>query len=208
MSLLDLLIKGGWVMVPIFFLSILAVYAILERLMVLGKGVGTSQHWLHGLQEQILTGDVHGAELLCDKKNTPIARVLKVGIKNLNQTSEGIETAMQTAGQAEIYSLEKNLSLLGTVAGIAPMLGFLGTVWGMIRAFMAIAQSTTPITPQLLSSGIYEAMVTTAAGLIVGIVADLGYKYLLTRVQKDVYQLESTANQFLIFIQTHLKRTL
>jgi biopolymer transport protein ExbB len=209
MSLLELLLKGGWIMVPILFLSIVTVYAILERTMALSKTMGISQNWLHILQEQIVTGDIQGAELLCDKKHTPIARVLKAGIKKLDQPAETIEVAMQVAGQAEIYHLEKNLPLLGTIASTAPMLGFLGTVLGMIQAFMAMAQSTaTAITPQLLSSGIYEAMITTAAGLVVGIFADLGYKYLLTKVQKVSYRIELTANQFLLFIQSNLKKTI
>jgi biopolymer transport protein ExbB len=113
---------------------------------------------------------------------------------------------MEAVGQVEVHKLEKNLSLLGTIAGTAPMLGFLGTVTGMIQAFMTMAQSTSSITPQLLSAGIYEAMITTAAGLVVGIVADLGYKYILIRVQKATYHIEHAASQFMLFTQSYLKQ--
>jgi biopolymer transport protein ExbB len=206
MSIFELLLKGGWVMIPILILSILAVYAILERLIVLSKGTGSDETWLNSLQEQILRGDIQGAELLCEQKDSIVARVIKAGIKNLDHSSKTIETAMEATGQVEVNKLEKNLSLLGTIAGTAPMLGFLGTVTGMIQAFMTMAQSTSSITPQLLSAGIYEAMITTAAGLAVGIVADLGYKYILIRVQKATYHMEHAANQFILFTQSYLKQ--
>jgi biopolymer transport protein ExbB len=205
MSILELLLKGGWVMVPILLLSILAVYAIVERLIVLSKDASSDGRWLNSLQEQLLTGDIQGAESMCNQKGSTVARVIKAGIQNLDHSPKTIEAAMEAAGQVEVNKLEKNLSLLGTIAGTAPMLGFLGTVTGMIQAFMTMAQSTSSITPQLLSAGIYEAMITTAAGLVVGIVADLGYKYILIRVQKATYHIEHAASQFILFTQSYLK---
>jgi len=202
MSIFELLLKGGWVMIPLLVLSILTVYAIIERLVVFAKGTTIQKLWLDSIQEYISMGDIQGAELLCEHKNRVIGKVIKAGIQNLGRPVQTIENAMAAAGQEEIYKLEKNLSLLGTIAGAAPMLGFLGTVLGMIQAFMTMAQATASITPQLLSGGIYEAMITTAAGLLVGILADLGYKYLLTRIKNITYHIENTANQFIVFTQS------
>ena len=201
MTTLDFLRKGGWLMVPILLLSILAVYALVERLLALRKGAKPTQQWLANLHAQILAGDVQKAKLLCEQKNSAVARVMKVGIENLAHTPKSLETAIEAAGQAEVYQLEKNLSLLGTIAGAAPMLGFLGTVIGMIQAFMAMAQATSQVSPQLLSSGIYQAMITTAAGLVVGIIADLGYKYILTRVHTATYHIEQAASQLIELMQ-------
>lgn len=189
-------------MAPILLLSILAIYAIIERLVALRKGAKPPQQWLKDMHAKILAGDTQGAKMLCEQKNSAIAGVMKVGIESLAHSSKSLEAAIETAGQAEVYKLEKNLSLLGTIAGAAPMLGFLGTVIGMIQAFMAMAQATSQISPQLLSGGIYKAMITTAAGLIVGIIADLGYKYMLTRVQEATYHIEQTARQFIEFVQS------
>lgn len=199
MTILELLFKGGWVMLPILLLSVLTVYAIIERLITFGKGTRIQPAWLASIQEQIDLGDMQGAALICEQNKGIIARVIKAGIDHLDQSPQKIEAAMETAGQVEVYQLEKNLSLLGTIAGTAPMLGFLGTVIGMIQAFMTMAQATSAVTPQLLSSGIYEAMITTAAGLIIGILADLGYKYLLARVQKTTFHIENAASQFMSF---------
>lgn len=202
MTILELLFKGGWVMVPILLLSILVVYAIIERLVALRKGAKPPQQWSDGIYAKILVGDIQGAKMLCEQKNSAIARVVKVGIENMAHSPKSLEATMETVGQAAVYKLEKNLALLGTIAGVAPMLGFLGTVIGMIQAFMAMAQATSQISPQLLSSGIYEAMITTAAGLIVGIIADLGYKYMLTRVQEATYHIEQAARQFIELVQS------
>jgi len=201
MTILELLLKGGWIMVPILLLSILAGYAIIERLAVLSRDAKRRQPWLDSICTRLLTGDVQGAKMLCEQKGFAMARVMQVGLESLADGPQHLAAAMETAGQAEVYKLEKNLSLLGTIAGAAPMLGFLGTVLGMIQAFMAMAQATNPISPQLLSAGIYEAMITTAAGLVVGIIADLGYKYILTRVQEATYRIEQAARQFIEVVQ-------
>lgn len=201
MTALDLLLKGGWVMVPMLLLSILAGYAILERMWVLNQSIKPSSKWLNDIYAKILSGDIQEVKMLCKQKNNAVARVLNVGTENLIHTPGTIEMVMETAGKAEIYKLEKNLFLLGTIAGAAPMLGFLGTVIGMIQTFMAIAKTTTQVNPQLLSVGIYQAMITTAAGLVVGIIADLSYKYLLARVQAAAYHIEQAASQFIELVQ-------
>ena len=195
--LLTLLLKGGWMMLPILLLSILAVYAIVERLIALQLSASVPKKWLEKINATILAGDREEVLALCDKQRYAIARIITAGIAQHHQPTKVLEKAVESAAQVEVYKLEKNLSMLGSIAGAAPMLGFLGTVVGMIQAFMAIADETTQISPKLLSGGIYEAMITTAAGLVVGIIASLGYNYLLTRVQKATRHIEHAANELL-----------
>ena len=205
MTLLALILKGGWVMLPILLLSILTVYAIIERWVALQNTTKIPAGWLDAINAKILEGDVQSAKMLCEKKNYAIARIIKAGIEKLHKPIKIIERIVENSGQIEVYKLEKNLALLGTIAGAAPMLGFLGTVIGMIQAFMAMAQETNQISPKLLSGGIYEAMITTAAGLVVGIMAHLGYNYLLTRIQKATHRIEHTANQFIEIMRDHAR---
>ena len=202
-SLLDLLLKGGWVMLPILLLSTLTVYVIIERLIVLQRSAKIPQRWLDDVKTKTLVGDVKSVKMLCGQKQYAIARIIKAGMEKLYMPMQTIEHTVKNTGQMEVYRLEKNLALLGTIAGAAPMLGFLGTVMGMIQAFMAIAQETKQISPQLLSAGIYEAMITTAAGLVVGIVANLGYNYLLIRIQNTTHRIEHAANQFIESIERY-----
>jgi biopolymer transport protein ExbB len=196
MPLMALLLKGGWVMLPILLLSILATYAIIERWIVLRKSSQIPKIWLETVIAKTIAGDIQGVKMLCEKEHYAIARIIKKGIEVSYKPVNTIERIVEDAGQIEVYKLENNLALLGTIAGAAPMLGFLGTVIGMIQAFMAMSQETSHISPKLLSGGIYEAMVTTAAGLVVGIIAHLGYNYFLARIQKTTHQIEHVANQF------------
>jgi len=200
-SFLALLFKGGWVMAPMLLLSMLVVYAVIERLLVLRKWRRLSQQWIDALCTQMAEGDLPDVETLCTQKPHAVARILQIGIAHLEQPAKAVAVLMDNAGQRELRALEKNLALLGTIAGAAPMLGFLGTVLGMIQAFMAMAQATQQVSPQLLSGGIYEAMITTAAGLVVGIVAYLSYHYFLMRVQKAAHAIEQISNQFLALVE-------
>jgi len=184
-------------MLPILLLSILVVYAILERLLTLQNSAKVPYRWMETIRTKTLAGDMQGVQALCRKKHYAIARIIQAGIEKAHKPIKAIEHSVEHAGQIETYKLEKNLALLGTIAGAAPMLGFLGTVIGMIQAFMAMSQAPQQISPQLLSSGIYEAMITTAAGLVVGIAAYLGYNYLLTRIRKATYRIEHAATQFM-----------
>lgn len=199
--LIELLLKGGYMMIPIFLLSILAVYIFVERLLTIKKASQTPDGFLENIKNSVLRGDVNGAKLLCAQNDTPIARMIEKGVSRLGSQLKNIEASIENVGKIEIYKLEKNLSYLATISGVAPMIGFLGTVTGMIRAFIAIAQEEGTVSPKLLSSGIYEAMLTTAAGLFVGIIAYLGYNYLVTRVQKLVYRMEYTSINFLDLLQ-------
>ncbi len=188
-------------MIPIFLFSILAVYVFIERVLTVNKASKTPEAFFDKIKELVLKGDLSAARLLCAQSDTPIARMIEKGISRLGSQLKNIEASIENVGKIEIYKLEKNLSLLATTAGAAPMLGFLGTVTGMIRAFIAIAQEEGTVSPKLLSSGIYEAMVTTAAGLIVGIIAYLGYNYLVTRIQKLIYRMEYTSINFIDLLQ-------
>lgn len=201
--LLALLLKGGWVMLPILLLSILTVYAILERLIVLYRVGRIPQRWMDAINAKTIAGDVQGVKMLCEPKRYAMARIIQAGIGKLPKPIKALEAAVENAGQREVYRLEKNLALLGTIAGAAPMLGFLGTVIGMIQAFMAMAQEINYISPKLLSGGIYEAMITTAAGLVVGIIANLGYNYLLTRIQKATQRIEHATKQFIELVASY-----
>ena len=144
----------------------------------------------------------HGYQrLACQQSDTPIGRMIGKGLSRIGSPLKNIEVSIENVGKIEIYNLEKNLSLLATISGAAPMIGFLGTVTGMIRAFISIAQEEGAVSPKLLSAGIYEAMLTTAAGLFVGIIAYLGYNYLVTRVQKIVHNMEYTSIDFIDLLQ-------
>jgi biopolymer transport protein ExbB len=196
-----LIMKGGFMMIPIFLLSILAVYVFIERIMTVNRASKTPDGFFDNIKDLVLRGDLSGARLLCAQNDTPVAKMIEKGISRLGGQLKNIEASIENVGKIEVYKLEKNLSLLATTAGAAPMIGFLGTVTGMIRAFIAIAQEQGTVSPRLLSSGIYEAMVTTAAGLIVGIVAYLGYNFLVTRIQKLIYRMEYTSINFIDLLQ-------
>lgn len=200
MTAFTLLLKGGWVMLPIFFLSVAGMYLIIEKLIVFKRANKTSKQWMSKIRERIRIGDTAGVKLLCQQESTPMARIIAQGIEKMSDPYEQIEAALENVGKIEVYKLEKNLALLGTIAGVAPMLGFLGTVVGMIQAFIVMAQKHDNVNLQLLSSGIYQAMITTAAGLTVGIIAYLGYNYLLTQIQKIIHKMEYAASKFIALL--------
>lgn len=200
-TLLDLTIKGGIMMIPIFLLSFIAVAIFIERLLVLKKASYITESFMEDIKKKVLVGDINGAIVLCQKINSPTSKMIEKGLYRLGSPLKTIEASIENVGKIEIYKLEKNLSILGTISGAAPMLGFLGTVTGMIQAFISIAQEEGSISPKLLSSGIYEAMITTAAGLIVGIIAYLAYNYLTTKVQKIIYIMQYNSIDFIELLQ-------
>lgn len=200
-SIFDLLLKGGYMMYPIFLLSIVAVYIFVERLLTLRKAAETPTGFIDKIKNLVLSGDVQGAQLICAQTDTPISRMIEKGLSRIGSPLKNIEVSIENVGKIEIYKLEKNLGFLATISGAAPMLGFLGTVLGMIQAFIAIAQEEGSVSPKLLSEGIYEAMITTAMGLFVGILAYLGYNYLVTRVQKVVHSMEFSSIDFIDLLQ-------
>ncbi|MFT7202178.1 MAG: biopolymer transport protein ExbB [Algoriphagus sp.] len=200
-GLLDLLIKGGYMMIPLYLLFILAIYIFFERLLTLKKASTTSSYLMDQVKVLVQSGNTEKARILCAGENTPVANMIAKGIERIGSPLKNIEVSIENVGKIEIYKLEKNLNLLATVSGAAPMIGFLGTVTGMIQAFIAVAQEEGMVSPKLLSTGIYEAMITTSAGLVVGIIAYLGYNYLVTQVSKLVHNMEYSSIEFIDLLQ-------
>ncbi|MDA0193992.1 MAG: MotA/TolQ/ExbB proton channel family protein [Bacteroidetes bacterium] len=200
-SVLDLLLRGGYMMLPLVLLSIAAVYIFVERWLTIKKASKTPNGFTDKIRNSVIQGDLNSAKVVCAETDSPIARMIEKGLARIGSPLKNIETSIENIGKIEIYRLEKNLNILATISGAAPMIGFLGTVTGMIQAFIAIAQEEGSVSPKLLSSGIYEAMVTTAAGLFVGIIAYLGYNFLVSRVQKIVHQMEYNSIDFLDLLQ-------
>ncbi|MBW3544363.1 MAG: MotA/TolQ/ExbB proton channel family protein [Bacteroidetes bacterium] len=200
-SLLALLMNGGWAMIPIGLLSLLAVYVFVERLLTIKRAAKTPAQFSDKIKQLVLNGDINGARLLCNQSDTPVARMLEKGLSRIGSPLKNIEVSIENVGRIELYRLEKNLSLMATISGAAPMIGFLGTVTGMITAFIAIAQEEGSVSPKLLSEGIYQAMITTAAGLLVGIMAYLMYNYLVAQVQKVVHMMEYNSIDFIDLLQ-------
>ncbi|MFC6999998.1 MotA/TolQ/ExbB proton channel family protein [Rufibacter roseus] len=200
-SLLDLAMNGGWAMIPLVLLSLVAIYIFVERYLTIKKASQNPAGFVQRLKSLVLAGDVQGAKMLCAQTNSPISRMLEKGISKIGQPLNNIEASIENVGKIEIANLEKNLSGLATVAGAAPMLGFLGTVTGMIGAFIAIAQAEGSVSPQLLSGGIYEAMVTTATGLIIGLPAYVGYNFLVSKIDSIVHDMEYSSIEFIDLLQ-------
>jgi len=200
-GLLDLLIKGGYMMIPLYLLFILAIFIFFERLLTLKKASTTSSHLMDQVKVLVQSGNTEKARILCASENTPVANMIAKGIERIGSPLKNIEVSIENVGKIEIYKLEKNLNLLATVSGAAPMIGFLGTVTGMIQAFIAVAQEEGMVSPKLLSTGIYEAMITTSAGLVVGILAYLGYNYLVAKVSKLVHNMEYSSIEFIDLLQ-------
>jgi biopolymer transport protein ExbB len=188
-------------MIPIGILWIIAIYLFVERFLTINKANQDPGAFMSRVKELVLRGDVNGAKMLCAQNNNPIARMIEKGISRIGSPLKTIEASIENVGRLEVFKLEKNLTTLATIAGAAPMIGFLGTVIGMVRAFIAIAQEEGSVSPKLLSSGIYTAMITTVAGLIVGIIAYLAYNYLVSRVQKVVHKMEYTSIDFIDLLQ-------
>jgi biopolymer transport protein ExbB len=200
-SVLDLAFKGGYMMIPLVILSILAVYIFVERMLTINRAAKIPAQFTEKIRNLVNSGDISSARMTCAQTDSPAARMIEKGISRIGSPLKTIEAAIENVGKIEIYRLEKNLTLLATISGAAPMIGFLGTVTGMIQAFIAIAQEEGSVSPKLLSTGIYEAMITTAAGLIIGILAYLGYNYLVSRLQKIVHQMEYTSIDFIDLLQ-------
>lgn len=201
LSVIDLAMKGGFMMIPIILSSFIAVYIFVERILTVNKANQSPDAFMGRIKEMVLRGDINGAKMLCSQFDSPIARMIEKGVARIGSPLKAIEASIENVAKIELFKLEKNLSVLATVAGAAPMMGFLGTVIGMVEAFISIAQEEGSVSPKLLSSGIYTAMITTVAGLIVGIIAYLAYNYLVTRVSKVVHKMEYSSIEFIDLLQ-------
>ena len=206
MSLLEIFMQGGFVMIPIFLLSLLAIYVIAERWRVLRNSTLDSVHFLETVEEMLKASDVEKAISYCDDVDKPLARILKQGIRRLGRPLRDIEEAIKNAGKKETYYLEKKMDWLATVAGVAPLLGFLGTVTGMIQAFMQIEGLEGQVNPSVLAGGIWEALITTASGLAVGIIAYGFYNFLTGKINRMVFDLETSTTEFIDLLQRPSKK--
>lgn len=200
-GLLDLMIKGGYMMIPLYILFVVAIFIFIEKLITLRKAQKSPKHLMDQIKVLVQGGKIDQAKMMCQGDNTPMATMISKGLERIGSPLKNIEVSIENVGKIEIYKLEKNLGILATVAGAAPMIGFLGTVTGMIKAFIGVAQEEGMVSPKLLSTGIYEAMITTATGLVVGIIAYLGYNYLVTQVSKLVHRMEYTSIEFIDILQ-------
>ncbi|MGC9373873.1 MAG: MotA/TolQ/ExbB proton channel family protein [Bacteroidales bacterium] len=197
LSYWELSLKGGWIMIPIVILSIVAVYIFIERYFAIKKASQTDVNFMNKIKDYIHDDKLDSAMALCQSTDSPVARMIEKGLQRIGRPLNDINAAIENVGNLEISKLEKSLPTLATAAGAAPMMGFLGTVMGMIRAFYDMANAGNNIDVALLSNGIYTAMVTTVAGLMVGIIAYLAYNILVAKIEKVIFQLEANTSEFM-----------
>jgi biopolymer transport protein ExbB len=193
----DLAVKGGPIMIPIVLLSFVAVFIFVDRFLAIRKAGRVTPQLMERIRKYILNGKIESAFDLCRSENSPTSRMIEKGISRIGRPMADVTTAIENVGNLEVSKLEKGLPVLASVAGGAPMLGFLGTVTGMIEAFYDMANAGNNINITLLSSGIYQAMVTTVAGLIVGITAYFAYNLLVANVEKVVFNMEAATLEFM-----------
>jgi len=201
LSLMELAQEGGVVMIIIAILLIIALYIFVERFLAIKRASKEDEHFMSNVKQAILGSQLDQAKSLCKEQSGPIVRMIEKGINRIGKPLRDIGTAIENVGKLEINKMESNLATLATIAGAAPMLGFLGTVIGMIKAFHQMAIGGNDVQIAQLSEGIMQAMVTTAAGLVIGIVAYVGYNILVTRVEKVVHQMEATTIEFMDILQ-------
>ena len=204
-SLIDMACKGGWLMIPLLLLSIATIYLFAMKWSAIRRASKVDPAFMQQIKEYIETGRISQAQELCRQTNTPTARLVEKGIERLGRPLQDIQTSIENVGNMEVAALEKGLPMLATIAGGAPMIGFLGTVMGMVQAFFNMAQAGSNIDITLLSGGIYTAMVTTVAGLIVGIMAYFGYNLLTNQVSDVVTKMQNTTVEFVDMLYGALK---
>ena len=197
MKFFDMALKGGIIMIPILLLSFIAVYVFIDRFFAIKRAGKFDSGLMDKVKSYITAGKMDAAIALCRSNDNPAARMVEKGISRIGRPLTDVSSAIENVGNLEIQKLEKGLPALASAAGGAPMLGFLGTVTGMVRAFYDMASAGNNIDITLLSRGIYEAMITTVAGLIVGIIAYFAYNILVTNIEKVVYKMEATTTEFM-----------
>ena len=205
LTLLDLTIKGGWVMIPIILLSFVAVYIFVERFYVIRKASNEDTNFMNRINDYIHDGKIDAAVALCRSTDSPSSRMIEKGITRLGRPLHDISTAIENVGKLEISKLERGFPTLATITGAEPMLGFLGTVIGMVQSFYAMSQAGNNIEVSMMSDGIYTALITTVAGLIVGILGYFAYNTLVVRVERVVFNLEATLTEFMDILNEPVK---
>ncbi|MBU2997183.1 MotA/TolQ/ExbB proton channel family protein [Cellulophaga baltica] len=201
LSIIDLIVNGGTgsiiIILVLFVMLFVALYIYFERIFAIKAASKIDKNFMNQIKDHVTNGKLDAAKILCAQTDSPVARLTEKGISRIGKPLEDINKAIENAGTLEVYKLEKNVSILATVSGAAPMIGFLGTVIGMILAFHEMASSGGQAEMGSLASGIYTAMTTTVAGLVVGIIAYIGYNHLVNRTDKVVHKMEANAVDFL-----------
>lgn len=200
LSFFEMMNMGGWLMYPLFGLLFLAIFFFVERLIAIRKAGSLDQNFMNHIRDHIVSGNVSAARSFAKNTNNPVARIIDKGIQRIGKPIDIIEDSMENVGKLELYGLEKNLSVLSLVYGIAPMLGFLGTIIGMLQLFYNIS-STGEFTPATIAGGIYTKMITSAAGLIIGMLAYIGYNFLNSQIAKVTNKMEASAAEFMDILQ-------
>lgn len=203
--IMELALKGGWIMIPIVLLLLVCVYVFVERLAIIQRSVHDEAGLLDSIRDYVMDGRLDSAKTLCRNTDTPTSRIIEKGVDRIGKPVENIKAAMEDAGNLEVARLEKRVGWLSTTAGAAPMIGFLGTVTGMVRVFFDMASKGSNIEVGTLANGMYQAMVTTVAGLIVGIIAYACYNIVVSRIGRVTHEFESRSAQFMDLLNEPVK---
>jgi biopolymer transport protein ExbB len=199
-NLFDLLTLGGWVMIPLVILFLITVFVFSERLIAIRKASNIDNNFMNIVRDHIVNGNVTAARSFAKNTNNPVARIIDKGVQRIGKPIENIERSMENVGKLEIYNLERNLSILSLSAGTAPLLGFLGTIIGMFQLFYSLATGGD-FTIQNMANGIYTKVITSATGLIIGLIAYVAHNFLTTQVDKTAYKMEASSAEFLDILQ-------
>lgn len=199
-SLWSLLEKGGWIMYPLYLLLVIAIFVFFERLIAIRKASKIEDNFMNIIRDHILSGNVTAARSLAKNTNNPVARMIDKGLQRVGKPIDAIEKSMENVGKLEMYNMERNLSILSLISGIAPMFGFLGTIIGMIQLFYGIA-SSGQFTLNDIAGGIYVKMITSGTGLIIGLLAYIGHNMLTTLIDKTANKMEAASAEFIDILQ-------
>jgi biopolymer transport protein ExbB len=202
-SLIDLLNKGGWIMYPLYALFIAAIFVFIERLIAIRKASRIDANFMSIIRDNIMTGNVSAAKNLAKNTDNPVARMIYKGLQRIGKPIDAIEKSMENVGKLEMYKMEKNLGILSLISGIAPMFGFLGTIVGMIQLFYNINSSGFEL--NIIAGGIYVKMVTSASGLIIGLMAYVAHNFLTTQIDKTANKMEASSSEFIDILQEPTK---
>ena len=199
-SMISLLEKGGGIMYPLYLLLIIAIFVFTERLIAIRKASRIDADFMKIIRDHILSGNVQAARSVAKNTSNPVAKMIDKGIQRIGKPIDAIEKSMENVGKLEMYNMERNLSILSLISGIAPMFGFLGTIIGMVQLFYGIA-STGEYTLNTIAGGIYTKMITSATGLIIGMIAYVGYNFLSTQIDKTANKMEAASADFIDVLQ-------
>lgn len=199
----DLLQKGGWIMYPLYLLFVAAIFVFIERFLAISKAGKIEDNFMSIIRDNVVSGNLVAARNLAKNTNNAVARIIDKGLQRIGKPLEAIERSMENVGKLEVYKMEKNLSVLSLIAGVAPMFGFLGTIVGMIQLFYNINNSGFEL--NTIAGGIYVKMITSGTGLIVGLIAYVGHSVLSSQIDKTVYKMEAASAEFLDVLQEPTK---